>query len=403
MDGELYDATGSLYSCDERLCPGCLSKRSRKARRRARGGLASAGLRRGELLRFVTLTMPTLPASEVPLELVLKVIQTAWRTFSNRRGWWSSVVRAGVKGVEFTLGNPKRLQREGREWTPERDGYHVHLHLVAVSRWIEWRRLREEWSACLLTAWREHGIERGINTSDGLAVCDVRLVFDKKRKSKSFITTDGAVNEVCKYVTKCESWLHVPESQLVEIASVERWPRMFELLGDCRQRAEAGELRRVRRSREEREAEAEAARLAELRHAEAVRLAEWLEADPRTVDAAALFGGDPQDAGDWRGRASADALTYLDTTNLFDGEHSRDGPIYQRRRRAKSLREVGAEMIAQGEREKWKEGLAAYAADVRSFRRSQQVWRYPFASFSDLIGGRWYGLRAKPASVCDVS
>ncbi len=41
--------------------------------------------------------------------------------------------------------------------------------------------------------------------------------------------------------------------------------------------------------------------------------------------------------------------------------------------------------------------LAAHVAEVQSWRRSQQTWRYPYAEFSDLSGGRWYGLRANPA------
>jgi hypothetical protein len=55
-------------------------------------------------------------------------------------------------------------------------------------------------------------------------------------------------------------------------------------------------------------------------------------------------------------------------------------------------------LIERGEREKWREELAVHVAEVQEYRRAQQTWRYPFAEFSDLSGGRWYGLRANPAS-----
>ncbi len=405
-DGDVYEGVGALWSCNERLCPSCLASRSRKSRARARAAILRPAQASGYLWRFVTLTMPTLPG--VPLPVALDVIARSWRLFSGKRSasyaWWSKNVRAGVKGVEFTLGDSKRLKREGREWTPELDGYHVHLHLLVLSRWIEWRRLREEWTACLKVSLREHGIEQGIGTKDGLAVCDVRLVVNKKQGSKSTISGEGAINEVAKYVTKSESWLKVPDAQLVEIASIERWPRMFELLGECRDRASSETAiaagRRARKTKAEREAEEEARRLAEFRHNEAVRLAEWIESDPRKKDGNALMESSAElgDDDEWKTRVSADAFAYLDTQNLSALQNARDGTIFRRKRRGKSLRERGRELIEQGEREKWREELAAYVAEVQDYRRSQQIWRYPYAEFSDLSGGRWYGLRANPAS-----
>ncbi len=430
-DGEAYEGVGSLWSCNERLCPSCLASRSRKSRARARAAVSRAVPSGGYLWRFITLTMPTLPGVSLPV--AMSVIARSWRLFNGKRGasykWWSENVRAGIKGVEFTLGDAKRLQREGREWTPELDGYHVHVHLLVLSKWIEWRRLREEWTACLKLSLREHGIAQGIGTKDGLAVCDVRLVVNKKQGSKrGIITGEGAINEVAKYVTKSESWLKVPDAQLVEIASIERWPRMFELLGECRaQHTPAQREKRLygEKAAKWREEVDEArkhisvdARLEALQAgAEIITekrlmlvddelveydhevtndfdLYEKVKAELQTFGALA-YGGHLCPAT----LAALEARTaYLDTQNLSALPKARDGTVPKRRIKKKPLRAVGREMIERGEREKWREALAVYVAELQDVRRAQQMWRYPYAEFSDLSGGRWYGLRANPAS-----
>ncbi len=428
-DGEAYEGVGSLWSCNERLCPSCLASRSRKSRARARAAVSRAVPSGGYLWRFITLTMPTLPGVSLPV--AMSVIARSWRLFNGKRGasykWWSESVRAGVKGVEFTLGDAKRLQREGREWTPELDGYHVHVHLLVLSKWIEWLRLREEWTACLKVSLCEHGIEQGIGTKDGLAVCDVRLVVNKKQGSKrGIITGEGAINEVAKYVTKSESWLKVPDAQLIEIASIERWPRMFELLGECREQRTPAQIADAKALRLYRERAAQwRAHLAERRASislderlEALESGAEIKTEKRwTVEDGELVEFDAEVINDvklykearWQlrrmweldppTRAAVEARTaYLDTQNLSALPKARDGTIFRRKRRAKSLRERGQELIEQGEREKWRQELAAHVAEVQEYRRAQQTWRYPYAEFSDLSGGRWYGLRANPAS-----
>ncbi len=427
-DGDVYEGVGALWACNERLCPSCLASRSRKSRARARAAIMRPAMRSGYLWRFVTLTMPTLPGVSLPV--AMDVIARAWRLFSGKRSasykWWSESVSAGVKGVEFTLGDSKRLQREGREWSPETDGYHVHVHLLVLSRWIEWRRLREEWTACLKVSLAEHGIEQGINTRDGLAVCDVRLVVNKKQGSKSTITGEGAINEVAKYVTKSESWLSVPDAQLVEIASIERWPRMFELLGECREQRTPARIAADKERRLARESEKQwCAELEETRknisvdeRLEALESGAEVKTEKRwSVERGELVESDVEVINDvqllqdaraelrilWEllpaTRAALEARTaYLDTQNLSALKNARDGTVFRHKRRAKSLRERGRDLIERGEREKWREELAAHVAEVQSYRRSQQTWRYPYAEFSDLSGGRWYGLRANPAS-----
>jgi hypothetical protein len=425
-DGEAFEGVGTLWACNERLCPSCLASRSRKSRARARAAIVRPAMRSGYLWRFVTLTMPTLPGVSLPV--AMDVIARSWRLFSGKRSasykWWSDSVSAGVKGVEFTLGDSKRLQREGREWSPETDGYHVHVHLLVLSRWIEWRRLREEWTACLKVSLAEHGIEQGIATKDGLAVCDVRLVVNKKQGSKSTISGEGAINEVAKYVTKTESWLKVPDAQLVEIASIERWPRMFELLGECREKRTPAQIASAAAQRLAREGEAQwraelertrasipnDVRLDELQAGAEIKFDKmwrWSDEENRMVwgDAEVIndvalhkqavaevkiFGElDPAT------RAALEARTaYLDTQNLSALPKARDGTIFRRQKVGKSLRERGQELIERGEREKWRQELTARVAEVQDYRRSEQTWRYPCASFTDLGGRCWYGLRS---------
>jgi hypothetical protein len=50
-----------------------------------------------------------------------------------------------------------------------------------------------------------------------------------KRLNSSANALKGAVQEVCKYITKSDSWEKISEKDLLGIARIERFPRMFEL------------------------------------------------------------------------------------------------------------------------------------------------------------------------------
>jgi hypothetical protein len=341
--GDEFDGFGVLYACGVRLCSFCMGARRKLARRRAREGMARVQLGPGEKWFLTTLTMPTLPAKDAPLFVTLEIVYEAWRAFT-KTGTWGRLSRASVKGVEFTLG--RRHIEEGREWDAECDGYHVHIHLLAVARWIDAGTLRREWSKCLLAAWHSRGIEQGINTRDGLAVCHLRLVTNRKvRKSGSVISMDGAVCEVAKYITKAESFLTIPEQQLIEVAGVRRWPRMFELLGGCR--------------------------------------------SPRSS------GRGDQDA---TGEAATD---YLDTKNLSAaGDALREQmkeALRASRPRSLPLRQRGLELLLSGEWERWNEELTAHVAVQRSYRRLMLSESFPSATFRALDGEVWYGGDANPA------
>jgi hypothetical protein len=247
-------------------------------------------------------------------------------------------MRGGIKGIEFTLG--KKAEDEDRAWDPRIDGFHVHIHLLVFSRWIDSHKLRHEWSDCLKIAWSENGIASGINTKDGLAVCNVKYVTNRKSYSKRTISLEGAINEVAKYITKPGSWLEIPSDQLVEVAVVQRWPRMLDVFGDCKEKPAA--------------------------------IGETDDGSDRSNADAGNIGND----GDGRRRA-----LYLDTPRLSGAKNSRDGPH--------SLREIGAELIKRGRYDEWKSLFALHVAKVQEFRMQQQVLRYPCARFWTLAGHSW--------------
>jgi hypothetical protein len=263
---ELYDGVGVLAGCGSRLCPSCCADLRRRARARARAGLHEAGLAAFEARRFVTLTAPTAQGASV-LESI-GFINGAFRRLS-KKSFWRDRVRGAIKGVEFTVGAL---------------GYHAHIHLIAVSKFIErdataesesakWRATRKEkatarglaileslpslgnlksvWESCLLAEAKARGwavvtteaeaasVAGGVwldwrAAGEGGVVVDVRSIRSKRGNETETISQRDALNEVLKYATKGADWLKLPNSELVEVATVKRWSRMFEVLGDCK-------------------------------------------------------------------------------------------------------------------------------------------------------------------------
>jgi hypothetical protein len=390
-DGECFEGVGTLWHCGQVICPSCLSERRRRMRRRVREGLSRVVSSGDSRWRFITLTAPNLPG--VPLVKMCGIFNRAWSLF-RKRGWWVGKIRAAVKGMEFTLGDEKKLKAQGREWDFETDGYNIHLHVMVLSGWIPWKELGEEWTACLKKALREAGCSDSINTSHGRAVVDVRLVVDKKRnRSGNTITEAGAVEEVCKYLTKVESWLEVPDEQLLEIAGVGRWGRMIELLGECR----APRPVEAAPPSEDSEVEDLPVILNALHEArgdldEAVKqvykdsLAE-LEAARGT-----LF--ERQVRVSVAKRLRREAAAYLDTQCLSDGailktfkdfssKRSRGAPL----ERGPMLRKLCLELP----REEWLQILNLRVSAVQTFRRRSLIGRYPCAKFESLSGERFGG------------
>jgi hypothetical protein len=335
--GARYSAAGTLDACNERLCPSCIAKRSSKSRMKAREAIQRAGRRKGEVSYMVTLTIPTMTAASCNLLKSLLILLRTWRLFTKKDFFTTpGRMRAGIKGVEFTLGDEKRLEREGREWLADVDGWHPHIHFVCLSSWIVANDLRADWTDCYISACREFDVTPNIRTKDGLLNCHLRVATQNaKSKTRNTIPLDSAIIEACKYITKFDSWLKIPEEQLLEIADIKRWPRMFELTGDCRKCTESTEPAP--------------------------------EAEPHDEEREA----------------------YFNLANLNAADVGRPPPEKGRSLLSKPLREIGREMIEQGRRAEFIKMLSERAAKVREYRREQLALMYPCAQFHSLDGLSW--------------
>jgi hypothetical protein len=217
-NGELYDGLGVLSTSGSRLDPFYRVAEKCRTRKRLCKALERVGPpREDEQWWFVTLTLPTLVG--VDCENVIRLVQRSWALLRKRK-WLIGVVRAGIKAIEFTLGDEKRLIREKREWDRTKDGYHVHIHLLVLSKPIEWETLGEEWTQCLKNA----GMQSRINTRHGRVVVDVTPVSSPHE----------GIPEVCKYITKTESLKKISSGELYGIHLALKGRRIVELLGECR-------------------------------------------------------------------------------------------------------------------------------------------------------------------------
>jgi len=179
--GELFDGLGALYLSGSRLDPSYRAFERTRTRKKVLRAIVQVRRGKGESWRFVTLTIPCLVG--VDLATVIQFVQSAFRLLRKRK-WWKAVVKAGIKSVEFTLGDEDKLKREKREWDPNLDGYHVHLHLLVLSKWIDWPKLGDEWTICLKNAAAKIlDIPLQIKTVHGRAIVDVRFVTDRKPNS----------------------------------------------------------------------------------------------------------------------------------------------------------------------------------------------------------------------------
>ena len=173
------------------------------------------------------LTMPLMRGADVTDAIAR--INEAFRLLTNRL-FWKSRVAGGVKSVEFTV-------------RPE--GFHVHIHLLVLADFIP---VDAKWEQKMAAYMTRRNLAIGNLQSEmkhclravGSEVLGDVVVFVKdvrrrgERDNPHLVSLDKALMETCKYLTKSESWDKIPDEQLVKVAEVERWPRMFELLGAAR-------------------------------------------------------------------------------------------------------------------------------------------------------------------------
>lgn len=201
--GDNYNAIAQGWQCGSKLCPNCLARFAAKNRFKLRRAIGDIQLRSGERWNFGTFTVPNPRRS---LKETRTLVNYAWSLF-RKRLLCVSLIRGGAKSEEFTLTTT---------------GYHYHLHVLFVSKWFSYQELRRTWTECIKSACEQLNIPLQINTKDGLAIVNIKPVTK----------LDQVANEVCKYITKSDSWTKMRVSDLAEVALVRRWWRMFELIGD---------------------------------------------------------------------------------------------------------------------------------------------------------------------------
>ncbi len=252
--GELFDGSGSLWGCGSRLCAFCVGKPSKKHRKEIRYAMDNAKLFVGENWYFPTFTMPDIALKDLSLPDIARVKQTAWENFTHyetnpkkSQTWYQKHFRGGFKNCEFTF--------------TDNDLYHYHLHALMIGKSKIQRdkfyEIRREWTKSLKFAFAKHGIAWECNTGNKNFIPALysflwskplmSLFLNAKDETKFFglavvnvvkvdyTNREKTILELCKYVTKNDSWVKVPDHQLLEIASMARFWRMFEKFGVCRE------------------------------------------------------------------------------------------------------------------------------------------------------------------------
>lgn len=179
---------------------------------------------------LLTLTLPRVDGMSPFLEV--RRINRAMDLF-RKRAAWTKHIRGAIKGVEMKL--PVFMGTVG---------IHVHAHLLILSKWWDWLELRREWFACTAKATEEvygveldeEALERAV---EGGVVTDIRTVRTKHHGGE--VDLEAALQETLKYITKPDDWEalvaagQVGRDLLLELEEIERWPRMFELMGGARE------------------------------------------------------------------------------------------------------------------------------------------------------------------------
>lgn len=203
--GELFEGFGRYWHCGSKLCSYCLRLNAKRNRLTLRTAIEAQKLHVGEHYRFITLTLPNLG---LDLPATRKIVNRAWALLRKRQLFVRCVV-GGAKAEEFT-----RTSR----------GFHYHLHLLTRSKSINAQALRSDWTECVIAAYADTPHEFHAPTKDGLLIVNIKIVHNLRQVS----------NEVCKYVTKANTWWDIPTGDLIKIALIPQWHRMFEVFGTFR-------------------------------------------------------------------------------------------------------------------------------------------------------------------------
>jgi hypothetical protein len=345
--GETFTGSSNLFGCGLKLCRNCVARAGAMHRRIARQALKRTKLIRRanynhkakkiiqelERYRFITLTMPEID------ETCVRGIDIQKRAFDlfRKLKFTKHFLSAYIKSVEFTIRNNRT--------------YHNHIHLLAISVFIPEADIKREWTNCVRTAFEEFGLEF---TAERVVV-NLKLVVDKaKPGDKELISKESALQETCKYITKSDSWEKLPPDQLLEVARIPRWARMFEVCGRFRET------------------------LKELKALEVAAAAAEEEASKKVTE-----DDNPREAPylDTDGVSDAEGLEETELTEYLEESSSEKAEKVKRI----SWRQVALELG----REKY---LVIFHKQVEysiKIRKLRLLIKYPLASFFDLDGKAW--------------
>jgi hypothetical protein len=319
-DGEAYSANGNLWACSSLLCQNCIGKLARNNRKTIRHVVENEKLFVGENWYFITPTMPNLLLKGQSLDFITLVFQKAFEVFTHRNNdvkkqtQYQKLIRGMFKNAEFTY--------------TDNEVFNFHAHLLAIAKSKIQRDnfylIRSLWTNALEKAFEFYGISFELNTSDNLAVVNVQKV--------NFANREKTIAELCKYVTKSDSWANIPLEEIEKIIERPRRARMFEALGVCRESA-----KKMR--------------------------------DDLTKARAEI-------------RSNITGETYLDTKELI--------PRNTLQRRASWRERIKHQTL-----DEYKKELDAEILDAQEWRRQQLLRIFPCAKFETLDGRRWSAIPLK--------
>jgi hypothetical protein len=167
--------------CGNRFCEVCGHHRRNRMVRHITAMLKNVVTTRNLRLRFITFTLP----SQSDPRSQYKSLVKSFRKLRQRK-WWKSNVEGGLSFFEVTFNETK--------------GWHVHLHIIALSKYLPQKKLSRQFEAC-----------------GGGPICDIRLISSKS---------------VVGYVTKYTLKTAMPEDLQLTASKALAGSRLYQPFGD---------------------------------------------------------------------------------------------------------------------------------------------------------------------------
>jgi hypothetical protein len=232
--GESYTGYGSFTVTSSSLDSAYLKAKSKKGRKAITYALELcktylAANKIAAYKHFITITQPTLIG--VGLEKTFAVADYAWSLFRKRKNFVDNIYGA-VIAEEFTLGESYKVEK--RAWSNDKDGFHVHRHLIAFGKWLDVERLKIDWTECLEISAAKFGYRLNFPTANGYAVVNRKTVW----------SDDNAISELGKYICKSSTFDELPASEILSVEQTLQGKRMLQTFGECNKRVgtKAGDL-----------------------------------------------------------------------------------------------------------------------------------------------------------------